>query len=57
MLNFKWEEGGQTEVSPPSKTGFGTRLIDMNVTRELGGRINRDYRPDGLKIEIEFPLA
>jgi len=57
LLNFKWKEGGQTGVSPPSKTGFGTRLIDVNVTRELGGTINRDYQPDGLKIEIEFPLV
>lgn len=57
LLSFKWEEGGQTEVSPPSKTGFGTRLIDMNITRELGGTINRDYQPEGLKIQIEFPLG
>jgi two-component sensor histidine kinase len=44
-------------VTPPEKPGFGTRLIDMNITRELKGTIRRDYRADGLLIEIEIPLG
>ena len=40
-----------------SKTGFGTKLIDMNITRELGGTIARDFHDDGLRIDIEIPLA
>ena len=29
----------------------------MNITRELKGTIRRDYRADGLHIEIEIPLG
>ncbi|MEP9387613.1 CHASE domain-containing protein [Mesorhizobium sp. KR9-304] len=55
-LLLSWREIG-SPVSPPEKPGFGTKLIDMNITRELKGKIRRDYRADGLLIEIEIPLA
>ncbi len=55
-LQLTWTEAGGREVTPPEKPGFGTRLIDMNITRELDGTIRRNYRPDGLEIEIMVPL-
>ena len=55
-LSLSWRETGAA-VSPPEKPGFGTRLIDMNITREVKGKIRRDYRADGLHIEIEIPLG
>lgn len=54
-LVLKWLEAGQTAMEAPTKTGFGTKLIDMNITRELGGAIHRDFRQDGLKVEIRIP--
>jgi two-component sensor histidine kinase len=56
-LSLTWRETSNVPVMPPEKPGFGTRLIDMNITRELGGTIRRDYRADGLEIEIEIPLG
>nr|MDQ2704189.1 CHASE domain-containing protein [Pseudomonadota bacterium] len=56
-LVLSWRETGSVGVTPPEKPGFGTRLIDMNITRELKGAIRRDYRADGLHIEIEIPLG
>jgi len=56
-LALSWRETGGVAVAPPEKPGFGTRLIDMNITRELKGTIRRDYRADGLHIEIEIPLG
>ena len=55
-LAFNWREAGNG-VTPPQKTGFGTKLIDMNITRELGGTIARDYRDDGLSIAIKIPMT
>ncbi|TPI25418.1 histidine kinase [Mesorhizobium sp. B3-1-6] len=55
-LVLNWREAGQTELEAPVKTGFGTKLIDLNVTRELRGTIARDYHDDGLKVEIRIPL-
>jgi CHASE1-domain containing sensor protein/two-component sensor histidine kinase len=57
LLALSWRETSNVAVTPPEKPGFGTRLIDMNITRELKGTIRRDYRADGLLIEIEIPLG
>lgn len=55
-LALNWQETGQTKLTPPLQAGFGTKLIDMNITRELGGHITRDFRNDGLKVSILIPL-
>jgi CHASE1-domain containing sensor protein len=55
-LVLHWREASSTPIAVPEKTGFGTKLIDMNITRELGGTIERGYRDDGLEIEISIPL-
>lgn len=55
-LVLNWRETGQAGLEAPSETGFGTKLIDLNITRELGGEIARDFRPDGLKARIRIPL-
>lgn len=56
-LVLNWHETGQQKLEAPAKTGFGTKLIDLNVTRELRGTIRRDFQPDGLKVEIRIPLS
>ena len=56
-LRLYWVETGQTDLKPPEKTGFGTKLIDMTIERELGGTIRREFKPDGLRVEIEIPLG
>lgn len=56
-LELDWLESGQNGLTAPVRTGFGTRLIDMNITRELNGTISRDFRNDGLKVTIRIPLA
>ena len=54
-LAFNWTETGKTKLEAPTKTGFGTRLIDMNITRELRGTIDREFRDDGLRVRIRLP--
>ncbi len=55
-LVLNWRETGQEGLEAPTETGFGTKLIDLNITRELGGEIARDFRADGLKARIRIPL-
>jgi CHASE1-domain containing sensor protein/two-component sensor histidine kinase len=57
LLALRWEEMARQQLEPPAKTGFGTKLIDMNIRHELGGSIRRDYRDDRLVIEIDIPLS
>lgn len=56
MLVLSWRESGQKGLVKPESTGFGTKLIDMNITRELEGTIDRRFLPSGLQVEIRIPL-
>ncbi len=56
-LRLFWRERGAGKVEPPQRKGFGTRLIDANIVRELGGTIERSYPQDGIDIEIFIPLS
>lgn len=56
-LRLHWAETGKSGLTPPQKSGFGTKLIDMTIERELGGTIRREYGDDGLRVDIEIPLG
>jgi PAS domain S-box-containing protein len=55
-LVLKWTELGGPPVQPPTHKGFGSRLIERGLTRELGGTVDLDYRPSGLVCTVSFPL-
>lgn len=48
---LRWTEPGGPAVTPPSRTGFGTRLI-TRLAAELGGVIEVDWRPGGVVVEL-----
>lgn len=56
FLLLNWREAGQEGLKEPATTGFGTKLINMNITRELYGTIDRHFLPRGLQVEIRVPL-
>lgn len=56
LLNFAWRETGGPAVDTPETRGFGTRLIDFATVRDLGGSVERTHKPEGLIVEIRFPL-
>ncbi|MGU3389396.1 sensor histidine kinase [Sphingomonas sp. M1A8_2b] len=56
VLTWK-ETGGPQVVEPVEPGGFGSQLIEMSAVRQLGGTIARDWRPDGLIIELAIPAA
>jgi PAS domain S-box-containing protein len=51
-----WTERGGPPVKPPTEAGFGATLIEMSVTRQLGGRLEYDWRDDGLRVEARIPI-
>ncbi len=55
-LRLTWRESGGPQVSPPSGTGFGTRLIQQGLAGQLNARVDMDYRPEGLWCTIDAPL-
>ena len=57
-LRLRWEEsGGPPIAGPPTRRGFGSRLIEATVQTQLGGAVERDWEPGGLVCEIVVPLA
>lgn len=57
-VRLTWtERGGPPVVAPGPSTGFGTQLVELSAVRQLGGEIRRDWRPDGLVVEVEIPPA
>ncbi len=58
MVIFKWSENGGTAISsPPSHSGFGSKLVEMSVTQQLGGTLERLWLPTGLQIHMEVQAS
>lgn len=55
-LHVTWREQGGPPVSPPSRKGFGSRLLERGLAGELGGRVELRYEPKGLICEIDAEL-
>jgi len=56
-LEIEWAEHDGPPVIPPTRFGFGTRLIQRSLQGQLGGEAALDYAPDGLRCHIRLPLA
>ena len=55
-VEFRWIESGGPPVSPPSRHGFGSRLLSRIVASDLSGELTLDYEPSGLRCSIIAPL-
>lgn len=55
-LRMDWMERGGPPVRPPARRGFGSRLIERNVTGQLGGRLDYQHRTEGVRCRLELPL-
>jgi PAS domain S-box-containing protein len=51
-----WQETGGPAVSPPSRRGFGSRMIERGLAAELQGEARIDWRPEGVVCVIDAPL-
>ena len=54
-LMINWIERGGLPVEPPKGRGFGMRVIDEVVGRQLRGQARFDWAPGGLSCRIELP--
>ena len=56
-LLVEWRESGGPQVAaPPTRTGFGTRLVARTV-RQLGGEAALDWAADGLRCSFVIPAG
>jgi two-component sensor histidine kinase len=54
-FRLRWRERNGPPVLPPSRTGFGTRLIQRNLAAEFKGEVELEYQPDGVECTIYAP--
>jgi two-component system, chemotaxis family, CheB/CheR fusion protein len=54
-LVLRWTETGGPAVTPPTRRGFGTRIIDRMIRDQLKGTVHFDWRNEGLVCEIAIP--
>jgi PAS domain S-box-containing protein len=57
LLHMLWRETGGPPVVPPTRTSFGTQLIKRVLAAEIGGRVDLDFRSEGVVFTAVAPLA
>lgn len=58
VLRLRWAEtGGPAPEGPPTKRGFGSRVLEGTVRGQLGGAVSVDWNGGGLVCGIEVPLG
>ena len=53
-VHMSWKETGGPAVEPPTKTGFGSKLIEQSMEFELGGGAQFLFETAGLQCELVF---
>src|SRR5690606_16466272 len=56
VLVLEWQERGGPAVQPPTRRGFGTRLMEGCIERDLNGELDLAFHPDGVVCEISVPV-
>ncbi len=57
-LKLIWAEtGGPAVLQPPALAGFGSKMVRMYLSGQLGGSISYDWRPTGLVATVAMPLS
>jgi two-component sensor histidine kinase len=56
-VELVWKESGGPPVTPPTRQGFGTRLLAQGLSRKARPHVQTDYRPEGLVWRAEFDVG
>ncbi|MBI1405758.1 MAG: PAS domain-containing protein [Caulobacter sp.] len=56
-LLLTWTERGGPKVTPPTREGFGSRLIARTAVHDLGGTSEARFEPDGLVQTLDVVLT
>jgi two-component sensor histidine kinase len=56
MVRLVWREEGGPPVAPPTRRGFGSRLIERSLAGQTGGEVQVSYEPAGVVCTIVAPV-
>jgi two-component sensor histidine kinase len=54
---MSWIERNGPPVSQPERRGFGSTVVESMAKRTVGGEVQLDYAPSGLKWALTCPVA
>ena len=57
LLKLCWEEEGGPRISQPQRRGFGLRVIENGLAREISGKVTLNFRPQGLRCTWDMKLV
>ena len=55
-LRLHWRENAGKPITPPTRRGLGSELIEGIVSYELRGTVSLNYPPQGLTCDLTVPL-
>nr|WP_198045828.1 PAS domain-containing protein [Novosphingobium aquimarinum] len=55
-VTMEWAEQDGPPVIPSSENGFGARLIEMSIVRQLSGSLTYDWERCGVRVTASVPL-
>jgi two-component sensor histidine kinase len=55
-LRLSWRESGGPAIAAPGPKGFGLRLVEMGLAREISGAVELAFAPEGLTCSWEMML-
>lgn len=57
-ISLIWmERGGPAVAAPPGAQGFGSKLVQRSISRQLGGSIEHDWSEEGLVVTVQLNRA
>lgn len=54
-LVLTWSESSGPQTAAPRKLGFGSKVIEASIKRQLGGVIEKEWAADGLRAIVRVP--
>ena len=57
ILQLEWQERDGPPVTPPRRRGFGSRLMERCIERDLDGEFDLVFEPAGVRCQIAIPLG
>jgi two-component sensor histidine kinase len=57
MFEMRWIETGGPRITPPTRKGFGQKVIGPMAETSVNGTAEIDYRPTGLAWTLIAPIS
>lgn len=56
-LDLEWTESNGPLVTPPTRRGFGSTLLERVLAGQLGGTVTVSYPPEGARVRIQALIS